>query len=280
MTTTQAVARGSQRQTRLKYRRLRSVAVFLVPVVVVLLLWEVFSVGEFGGLGWINHYFIPAPTTVATTGWEMMWAEKPNDNIFSLAATTLFRALSALGLAIVIGVPLGIGMARIRAVRWFFDPLVSLAFPVPKVALWPIFVLWFGFFHLSKILLTMSAAIFPIISATYLATRNVDHFLIWSARNMGTSDRTMLWKVVFRAALPEIMTGIQTAIPIAFIVVVLSEMLSEGGLGARIILASHLSDMDIVIVGVVAAAGIGFATIKSVELLRARFLNWHEEADA
>jgi ABC-type nitrate/sulfonate/bicarbonate transport system permease component len=238
-------------------------------VLILALTWEVLS-----RLAIINPFFLPPPTLLAVRTVELLMTGDLEIN----ALATLLRALAALALATLVGVPLGIGMARVPAVRWFFDPLVSLGFPTPKVALWPIFVLWFGFFDTSKIILTAVACVFPIISATYLATFNVDRFLIWSARNLGTSEQAMLWRVVFRAALPEIITGIQTALPIAFIVVVLTEMLSGGtGLGSMIMLANRFADMQTVLVGVIAAAVIGFAAIKAVELVRTRALAWHQE---
>lgn len=238
-------------------------------VLLLLLAWETAS-----RLALINPYFFAAPSILAAQAFQLTLSGE----LLQHMGMTLWRALASLALAVAIGVPLGIAVARIGAVRWFFDPLISLGFPTPKVALWPIFVLWFGFFDLSKILLTAFACVFVVVSATYLATRGVDKYLIWSARNMGISERRLLWKIIFRAAFPEILTGVQTALPIAFIVMVLSEMLSGGlGLGAMIMLAGRFADMKIVLVGIVAASALGFGVIRLVEVLRRRLLAWHEE---
>lgn len=241
-------------------------------VLALLVAWEGAS-----RLAVINPYFLPAPSILALRAYQLTVG---GDLPVHMGAT-LWRALAALALSVAVGVPLGIAMARVRVMRWFFDPLISLGFPTPKVALWPIFVLWFGFHDLSKILLTAFACAFPVVSATHLGTQSVDKYLLWSARNMGTSERRLLMKVFFRAAFPEILTGVQTVLPIAFIVVVLTEMLSGGvGLGAMIMFAGRFADMRTVLVGVAAASLAGFAAIKLVEVLRRRLLVWHEETSA
>lgn len=257
-----AVWRSGRWSELLSYRPIYS-------VLAVLLAWEVAS-----RLALINPYFLPAPSIVLERGWHVLLEEK----LLQHAAATLWRSLAALALCVAIGVPLGVAMARIAAVRWFFDPLISLGLPVPKIALWPIFVLWFGFFDVSKVLLTAFACVFPVVSATYLATRNVDKFVIWSALNLGTGPRRLLWKVIFRAAVPEILTGIQTVLPIAVIVVVLTEMLSGGtGLGSMIMYAGRFADIRTVLVGVLAASLTGYGMIKLFELVRRRLLAWHQE---
>lgn len=241
----------------------------IYSVLALLLAWEVAS-----RLALINPYFLPPPSTVVARGYHILLAEK----LLPHFAATLWRSLASLALCIVIGVPLGVAMARIAAVRWFFDPLISLGLPVPKIALWPIFVLWFGFFDVSKILLTAFACAFPVVSATYLGTRNVDKFVVWSALNLGTGPHRLLWKVVLRAAAPEILTGIQTVLPIAIIIVVLTEMLSGGvGLGSMIMYAGRFADIKTVLVGVLAASLMGFGMIKLFEQLRRRLLAWHQE---
>ena len=241
-------------------------------VLVLLLAWEAAS-----RLALVNPYFLPPPSILIQRAHHVLL----DGSLLKHMAATLWRALAALALCVVVSVPLGVAMARIRVVHWFFDPLISLGFPVPKVALWPIFVLWFGFHDQSKVLLTALACAFPVVSATHLGTQNVDKFVVWSALNLGTGPHRLLWKVVFRAAVPEILTGIQTVLPIAFIVVVLTEMLSGGvGLGATIMYAGRFADMQTVLIGVIAASLLGFGAIKLFEMMRYRLLIWHQETSA
>jgi ABC-type nitrate/sulfonate/bicarbonate transport system permease component len=187
-------------------------------VLALLLAWEVAS-----RLALINPYFLPAPSLVIERAYQILLGEK----LLQHLAGTLLRSLAALVLCVAIGVPLGVAMARIAAVRWFFDPLISLGLPVPKIALWPIFVLWFAFRRL-QILLTTFACAFPVVSATYLGTRNVDKFVVWSAPTLARIASLALESRSSRRRC-EILTGIQTVLPIAIIIVVLTEMLSGGG---------------------------------------------------
>ena len=254
--------RHGQPSRRIAYRAYYS-------VILMVLAWELASRSAL-----INPYFFPPPSSIAAQAFQLtLSGELPKH-----MAATLLRALTSLTLSVVVGVPLGIAMARITAIRWFFDPLISFGFPIPKIALWPIFVLWFGFHDLSKISLAAVACVFPVISATHLATENVDKYIIWSARNMGTSNHRLLSKIIFRAALPGIMTAIQTVLPIAFVVTVLTEMLSGGvGLGALVMFSGQNADMSALLVGVIAASALGFCTMKLAEICRRRLLIWHEE---
>ena len=118
-------------------------------------------------------------------------------NILYSAGGTLLRLVVSYLTAAVLGVTLGIMMARIRTVRWFLDPIISIGFPAPKISFLPIFVLWFGFFDSSKIALAVFACVFPIIAGTWAGTQSVDKYLIWSAQNLGVRPGAILWKVIY-----------------------------------------------------------------------------------
>ncbi len=118
-----------------------------------------------------------------------------------------------------------------------------------------------------------------MIAATVIAIQGVERELIWSARNMGANERELLWQVVLPAALPQIMTGLQVALPLALIVAVLTEMLMGGyGLGAAMMTASRFANSVGVFAGIVEIAVVGYALVKAMALLRRRLLIWHQEA--
>jgi ABC-type nitrate/sulfonate/bicarbonate transport system permease component len=143
----------------------------------------------------------------------------------------------------------------------------------------PIVVLWLGFYDVPKISMVAIEAVFPIVTATLVGIQGVEHELIWSARNMGANERQVLWHVVAPAAFPQIMTGLQVALPIALIVAVVTEMLMGGyGVGGAMIDASRLADSPSVFAGLVEIAVIGFIIVKGMGWLRRRLLLWHQEA--
>jgi ABC-type nitrate/sulfonate/bicarbonate transport system permease component len=197
---------------------------------------------------------------------------------FMNAGLTLYRTAIAFTLAAVSGVVVGILMARVVSFRWFFDPLVSVGLPSPKVALLPVFMLWFGLFDLSKILLVAFSACFQIIITTWHGTRGVEKELIWSARSLGANERQLLWEIVVPAALPQILTGLQIAMPVCLIVILVTEMaMGGGGLGDAMLVNARYVRSPGVFAGIIEIGSVGFCVIKSMEWVRRRLLVWHQE---
>jgi taurine transport system permease protein len=247
----------------------RDVAAQLAVIAALLALWEITA-----RAGWIAPFLLPALSDVLGVVAEQLLSGELVGN----AGWTLYRALAGCTIAATFGIPIGILMARIRGVGWFFDPLVSIGFPTPKIAFLPIFMLWFGLYDLSKIVMVAFSAVFAIIAASEAGTRGVDRFQLWSARALGASERAILWEIVLPAALPSIFTGLQIALPIALITTIVTEMLMGGvGIGGAMIAAGRFADSVGVYAGIVEIAVLGLAVIKTLEALRRRLLVWHAE---
>lgn len=236
---------------------------------VVLVAWE-----SLARSGFVSAYLLPPASAVALRLAEAVWSGE----ILREGGRTLVRMLVGYVLAAALGVVLGVLIARVRVVRWFMDPLISIGFPAPKISFLPIFILWFGLFDLPKIVMTVFACVFPVITATWAGTDGVDKYLIWSAQNMGTRNRALLWEVVLPAALPQVFTGLQVALPIAFIVVIVTEMLTGGGgLGGGMMEGQRFADSTRVFANLVAVGLLGILAMKGLAFLRRRLLVWHEE---
>jgi len=181
-------------------------------------------------------------------------------------------------IATVGGIALGAAMSRIKVVHWFFDPIISVGFPMPKIAFLPIVILWLGFFDVTKIAMVVLDAIFPVVTATMAGLQAVERELVWSARNMGASGRAVVWQIMLPAALPQILTGLQVALPISLIVAIVAEMAMGGyGLGGAMMSASRFADSRGVFAGIVEIAIVGYVLIKAMALIRRRLLAWHQE---
>ena len=116
-------------------------------------------------------------------------------------------------------------------------------------------------------------------SATIVGILGVEKELIWSARNLGTTDRRLMWDVLLPAALPQILTGLQVALPIALIVCIITEMSMGGyGMGGAMQSASRFADSRGVFAGIVETTIVGYIMIKGMAMLRRRLLLWHQEA--
>ena len=194
-------------------------------------------------------------------------------------ALTLYRALTAFMICAVLGVMIGMAMSRNVFANWFFDPIVSVGFPMPKIAFLPVVILWLGLYDVSKITMVVLEAIFPVVTATIAGIASVEKELLWSARNMGAKNRELLWQILLPAALPQILTGLQVALPIALIVVVVTEMQMGGyGLGGAMMQASRFANSRGAFAGIVEIAVIGYALVAAMAWLRRRLLAWHQEA--
>ena len=242
----------------------------IVPLLVLVVGWEAASRS-----GIVTPFLLPPISAVL----ERVWQDASSGELAINLGQTLFRSLVGFAIAGVGGVVLGILMTRQRLVRWFFDPIVSVGFPMPKIAFLPIFMLWLGLYDFSKISMAVFNAIFPVIIATIAAAEGVDRQLLWSARSLGASERQLLREIILPAALPQILTGLQVALPISMIVMIVTEMLMGGqGLGGAMIAASRFADSPGVFAGIVEIAVAGLCLVKGIAVLRRHLLAWHQEA--
>jgi ABC-type nitrate/sulfonate/bicarbonate transport system permease component len=241
-----------------------------LPVIVLIVAWELFSQS-----GLVTPFALPAFSSVV----ERIVSDGQSGELFTNVGLTLWRTLAGFAIASTIGVSLGLLIARYAAARWFFDPIISVGFPMPKIAFLPIIVLWLGFFDVSKITMVAFNTTFPIVTATIVGIMGVEKELIWSARNLGTSDRRLMWDVLLPAAMPQILTGLQVALPIALIVCIITEMAMGGyGMGGAMQSASRFADSRGVFAGIVETTIVGYVMIKAMAMLRRRLLAWHQEA--
>ncbi|MGQ4556296.1 ABC transporter permease subunit [Halobellus sp. GM3] len=243
-----------------------SIGKSVYSLVLLMVLWEL--VGQFE---LIHYYFLPPLSDVLGLFYELT----VSGDMIHHTYLTLRRALAGLLIAIVLGVPIGVLSARSRLVGWFFNPIIAVGYPVPIIALIPVFILWFGIGDVSKILLVAVGSFWPIAVNARNSTQNVSENLMWSARMMGTSERSLLWKVVVPISAPGIITGIQIALPISLIITFIFEMVAGGGgLGALEIRGVREFNSPQVYAAIFAIMIIGLVLDRVLRVLRARVLDW------
>jgi NitT/TauT family transport system permease protein len=193
------------------------------------------------------------------------------------AWVSLYRALGGFALAAVVGIFLGVLMGRSKLVAGLLDPFFSGTYAVPKLALFPIFIFVFGIGSLSKIALVFLECLYPIVIMSYHGARSVNRVLLWSAQNMGASRGATLRRVVIPASAPFIFAGFRVAVPVAMIVVVITEMVSSAdGLGYLVIYALSSLRTDRMLAVVVAIAILGYLLDKALVLARDRLIYWEK----
>lgn len=243
-----------------------------IPILVLLAAWEIVT-----RAGLVQLFLLPPFSSVLVR----FYADTIAGAIPHHIIETSIAALTGFALAAVAGVLLGALMAVSRKVRYFAEPLVSLAFPIPKISFMPIFILWFGLDVLPKVLMVMFNCLIPIVSATYLGALAIDKYILWSAESLGTAPSRLFFKVVVPAAAPQVISGLQIALPQALIIGIVTEMLTGGdGLGTYMIHAVRFSDSETAFAGILAMLVTGLAYMQVAAVLRRYFLRWHAESTA
>ena len=215
------------------------------------------------------------PSLVRVWNELLLFFSKPE--MLAEVLVTLQRALGGFALAAAAGILLGIVMGRSRLVGELLDPLFSGTYAVPKLALFPIFIFVFGIGSLSKVVLVFLECLYPIVIMTYAGARDVHEKLLWSARNMGASRASILRRVVIPATTPFIFAGFRVAVPVAMIVVVITEMVaSADGLGYQVIYAMSGLRTDRMLAVVIVIAALGYLLDKAVVLARDRLIYWEK----
>jgi len=192
-------------------------------------------------------------------------------------ALSLYRTFAGLALAAAAGVLIGMLMAQSRFVHWMIDPIVALAFPAPKIAFIPVFILWFGIESLSKILLVAFACVFPVIIGTYSAARSVNRIFLWSAFSLGTSKTALLGRVILPACYPRIFATLRIALPVALITTFTAEMVAGGGgMGATLIYSQRFFESPTVYAYIVIMLCVGLVLDAAMVKFQSRYLAWSE----
>jgi ABC-type nitrate/sulfonate/bicarbonate transport system permease component len=235
---------------------------WIVPVLV-LVAWEVF-----GRAGMLPRY-LSAPSMILLALWELA----STGELWPALAASLYRVSAGFLLGTVAGVIVGLGAGLIPGVRHFFDPLVSFLYAIPKVAFLPIFLLLFGLGHASKISIIAFSCFFPVFIASRHAVLSVNKLLVWTAKNMGTSQQTIFFRVVVPAAAPQLFSGVRIGLAHAFVVLFAAELIgSRVGLGNLITHAEEWVRFDLMFAGILCFAVLGFVSDRILLAIRARVL--------
>ncbi len=185
---------------------------------------------------------------------------------------------SGFGLATVVGVLIGVGLAGSRVARRFFEPWISMLYATPIIALGPLFILAFGIGVWSKIIIIFLTAVFPIIINTVAGLTTTDRHLIEAARSFGATPAQIQVKVRIPAALPFIIAGLRLGVARALVGVVVAELFgARAGLGFLILTSAQNFDTAALFVGVLVLAIAGVVSVEFLKWLEARLAPWRQE---
>ncbi len=221
--------------------------------------------------GWISPLTLPKPSDVVQTFVELF----ESGLLFKHVVPSLTRLLMGSLIGVSIGIVVGVAIGLFSHVRSGLVPLVAAIFPIPKIALLPLFVIWFGIDEGSKYALIAFGTFTPTVVATYGAVDNVDRTLIRMGQSFGLSWFSIVRKIVLPGALPGILSGLRISLAIAIILLVAAEMLgAEYGIGAYILEAGSLYDLERLFAGVVILSLLGVCVSFVIGVLERRMLAW------
>ena len=242
------------------------------PILVILAGWELLT-----RVGAISTQVLPQFSSVFGAAVDLVHSGEVLNHLI----VSLYRAFGGLALSVLIGIALGFGMGTQRQFKNFFDPLVTLTYPLPKTALVPLTMVWLGVTHQAAILVIFLACLLPIVINTYHGVRNVDRVLVWSAKSLGTPERRLFRRIVIPASMPYIFNGIRIALPISFIVVISVELVaSKVGIGNLINGYGGLGIYNYMFATILIFVIIAFIADRATVRLGRRVLRWHEEKEA
>lgn len=215
---------------------------------------------------------LPPPQDVVTAAWELavsgeLWIHL-RDSLKREFVAFLWATLS---------IPLGIAMGWWKAVEAQVDPLVEILRPVPPLAWIPLSILWFGVGDTQNQFIIFLGCFFPILLNTIAGVKGVEPNLVRAARCLGASEGRILWRVVLRAALPQIITGIRVGLGVGWMALVAAELVgANSGLGFLINDARTVLRTDYVIVGMATIGVVGLALDRVIRVAGARMLPWSQ----
>nr|WP_235974588.1 ABC transporter permease [Stappia albiluteola] len=241
---------------------------FVAPLVfaVLIVLWEM---GSRSGL--ISSLVLPAPSEA----FEAFRYLAESGLLWQHLSASLYRLILGWTFGSLLGMAVGMSIGLFSLARAGLLPLVSALFPIPKIALLPLFVIWFGIGEGSKVATILFGTFFPTVIATYGGVDNVDRALIRMGQSFGLSWWSILRKIIIPGALPAILSGCRISASIAIILLVAAEMIgAEYGVGAYILTAGSLMATDQLIAGVALLSAMGLAVGWLIGRAEAVLLRW------
>jgi NitT/TauT family transport system permease protein len=241
---------------------------YLYPIatlVVILVAWELAA-----RAGYFPRYILPSPSGIAAR-FMQMHAFILKESLFTLQEVVL-----GFGLSVVIGIPLGMLLVSSHTFNRAVYPLLVASQVVPKIAIAPLFLVWFGFGMLSKVLITFLMAFFPIVIAAVVGLQATEIEKLHVARAAGASRFQLFWLVRLPNALPAIFGGMKVSITLAVVGALVGEFVAaENGVGRLLLSASGNMDTELLFAGIFALVVMGVVLFLVMEVLEKLALPWH-----
>jgi ABC-type nitrate/sulfonate/bicarbonate transport system permease component len=248
--------------------RLGEAGLPLLTVVAFVVAWQLYV-----DLRHIPAIYLPSPSAIALALAQMTLDGSLAFNL----GVTLLRIFAGFFFAAVSGVLLGVVMGMSRLIARIVDPWIAALYPLPKISLIPLLIIWLGTGETYKIVISAITAFFPVVMSTYAGVRQVDRGLIKAAQDLGANRRQIQFKIVIPAAVPAIFSGLQLGMGVTIILVVAAEMIggsSESGIGYLLIHDGQIMETEKVFASLVLLAVVGAVVIKLQQWIDNKVAPW------
>lgn len=243
-----------------------ALAIFVLLFVV----WEVAV-----RLSGVKEYLLPAPSKV----WTEFW--KRHDIVGGGAWVTTKEILAGYALAVVVSIPLALAVAYSRFMEQAVYPVIVFLQIIPKIAIAPLFIIWFGFGFAPKLLLVFLLSFFPIVVSSIAGFKSADRDVMDFARTTGASGLRMFFKIQLPQALPHIFTGLKVGAALAATAAVVAEFVaSDKGLGYLLLQYNGQLETPMVFATIVILSLIGLVVYYAVEVIERIAIPWHVSQQA
>ena len=255
-------------------RRRLSHGLSLASFALLVVLWFALTV-PIAGKPLVAPLFLPSPMSVAETFMTLMKNGYQGKSLWYHLGISLFRFGVGFAVSVLLAVPIGLWMGMNESVKAVLDPPIEITRPMPKLALLPLLIIWFGIGEMAKIVIIV-LALFPILSISAMqAVRGVGRRKVQAALALGASRTTIFRRVIFPASLPGIFTGIRVSIGIGVTMLVGAELIATtAGIAWMAMSASDFLLTNVVIVGVLIMAILGYGLDLVARSVENRVVHW------
>jgi NitT/TauT family transport system permease protein len=237
-----------------------------IALVLVVALWQLA-----GSAGWVNPLFLPSPSAIAVA----MWKLAHSGALWQHVSWSIMRIGSGWIIGTAAGVLVGFAIGLSTPARSVGITFISALFPIPKIALLPLLILWLGIGEEPKIATIALGVFFSTAISVYSGVDAVPRNLIRMAQSFNVPFHAIVRRVIWPGALPSILAGFRITASVALLLVVSAEMIgAQFGIGAFVLQAGNLMQTDQLLAGVVILSAFGLAVGKLINLLEARLLHW------
>ena len=240
--------------------------VSVVSILCLLAIWELICQS-----GVVSSLFLPAPTAIISALLQMI----ADGEIGVSLAASLYRILAGFFIGSLVGLTVGLVTGTSALMDKIGTPIVNSIYPIPKIALLPLFILWLGIGELSKVTIIALGVFFPVAMNTYSGVKNVDTLLLKVAASFNASWWMTMKSVVLPNALPMIFAGLRLAAGTSLLLLVAAEMIAaQVGIGALILHYGDLMITDRLMAGVIVLSLLGLVFNLILQFLERKAIPW------